>query len=95
MRVRIAIIAPWTRQSRPMPLAKMPSVAFLGSRCMMSGSASSIAMASAGKQSVMRLSHRRCVGSRIVKPMSEATKTEMTSARFEDSRNAIDFLMLS
>ena len=78
-----------------MPPAKMPSAELRGSRSMMSGSASSMAIASAGKQSVMRFSHRRCVGSRIVKPTSEATKTEMTSARLEESRKAMDFLMLS
>ena len=95
MSVSVPMKMPWIRQSRPMPLAKMPSSALRGSRFMMPGSASSMAMASAGKQSVMRLSHRRCVGSRIVKPMSDATKTAMTSARLDVSRKAMDFLMLS
>ena len=62
---------------------------------MMPGSASSMPMASAGKQSVMRLSHRRCVGSRMVKLKSEDAKTATTSARLEDRRNWMALRMLS
>ena len=78
-----------------MPLAKMPSWELRGLRFMMSGSASSMHMASAGRESVMRLIHSRCVGSRMVKPMSDATNTAMTSARLDESRNWMALRMLS
>ena len=93
--VRAAMMAPWTSVSMPMPLAKMPSFELRGLRFMMSGSASSMHMARAGSESVMRLIHSRCVGSRMTKPMSEATNTEMTSARLELSRNWMALRMLS
>ena len=45
-----------------------PAFASLGLRFIMFGSAFSVPSASAGKQSVTRLIHRRCTGCRIVKP---------------------------
>ena len=62
---------------------------------MMLGSAASVAIASAGSESVMRLIQSRCVGSSIVKPTRDATKTEMTSARLDESRNCMHLRMLS
>ena len=61
----------------------------------MAGSASSMPSASAGKQSVTRLIHRRCTGSRMVKPSSVAAKMDMTSLMLEDSRNWMALRILS
>ena len=54
---------------------------------MISGSPRSIPSASAGKQSVIKLIHRRCTGSKMVKPSRVATKMVSTSAKLEDSKN--------
>ena len=59
------------------------------------GSARSMPSASAGKQSVRRLIHSRCTGSRIVKPSIVAVKMLSTSLMFEPSRNLIARWMLS
>ena len=93
--MRAEITTPWKMVSTPMPLAKMPSVELRGLRRMMSGSAASMHMARAGRESVMRLIHSRWVGSRMVKPMSDATNTTTTSARLDDSRKAMALRMLS
>ena len=73
----------------------MLSRALRGGRDMMSSSARSIPSASAGKQSVSRLIHSRCTGSRIVKPSIVAAKMLSTSLMFEPSRNFTARRMLS
>ena len=64
-------------------------------RCIKSGSPFSRPRARAGKQSVMRLIHSRCTGSRITKPMSVAKNTLSTSLILEPSRNWMALRMLS
>ena len=66
-----------------------------GLRFMTLPSASSMPSASAGKQSVRRLIHSRCTGSRIMKPSIVAVKMLSTSLMFEPSRNLIARWMLS
>ena len=62
---------------------------------MVSFSASSIPREIAGKQSVIRLIQSRWTGFKIVKPISVAANTEITSARFAESRNCIALRILS
>ena len=73
----------------------MLSRALRGGRDMTSGSARSMPSASAGKQSVKRLIHSKCTGSRIMKPSIVAVKMLSTSLMFEPSRNLIARWMLS
>ena len=79
--------SPWYATAKPSPSAKIPSLEGRGLRCMMSFSGFSIPSANAGKQSVIRLIHKRCGALKIVKFNMVAIKMDNTSARLEASKN--------
>ena len=62
---------------------------------MRSCSPSSMPSASAGKVSVMRFIHNKCMGRRSVNPNMVAANTAITSARLLESKNCIAFRILS
>ena len=81
--------------SIPTPLENIPSCVLLGLRFMISSSASSVPKAKAGKQSVTRLIHNKCTGSKISKPNKVAMKIHNTSLKLDPSKNCIALRILS
>ena len=78
-----------------MPSAKIPALAGRGGRRMMSASPFSTPRDRAGKVSVIRFTHSRCTGFRMLKPRRVAVKMVTISLMLAPSRNWMALRMLS